>query len=57
MEQTLSDLSQLIAKINSTFPDENDLKGFSGISKALIVTTLQESSNILTVTQINSAGI
>jgi len=48
MEQTISQLTQLIAKINSVFPDENDLKNFSGISKALIIATLQESNNILT---------
>src|SRR5258708_27300477 len=43
MEQTLTHLDQLIEKLNSLLPDDNDLKGFQGITKVLIITTLQET--------------
>ena len=47
MEQTKQKLTLLITTINESFPDETDLKGFLGISKALITDTLLESDALL----------
>jgi len=47
MEQTKQDLTLLITRINESFPDENDLKGFLGISKELITDTLLQSDALL----------
>ena len=47
MEQTKQNLTVLITRINDAFPDENDLKGFLGISKALITDTLLQSDALL----------
>src|ERR1700733_629649 len=47
MEQTKQILTHLIDTINELFPSENDLKGFRGISKALITDTLLQSDALL----------
>lgn len=47
MEQTKQELSLIIKKITESFPDENDLKGFLGISKTLIINSLTESNALL----------
>jgi hypothetical protein len=47
MEQTKQNLTALITRINDTLPDENDLKGFLGISKSLITDTLIQSDALL----------
>lgn len=47
MEQTKQNLTALITKINNSFPDESDLKGFLGISKAVITDTLIQSDALL----------
>ncbi len=47
MEQTKQELSLLKSVINNSFPDENDLKGFLGISKALIIHSLSECDALL----------
>jgi len=47
MEQTKQKLTHLIETINELFPDENDLKGFPGISKALITDSLTQSNALL----------
>lgn len=47
MEQTKQNLTLLITTINESFPDDNDLKGFLGISKALITDTLLQSDALL----------
>lgn len=47
MEQTTQKLIDLIDIINDRFPDENDLKGFPGISRALILELLNECNSIL----------
>jgi hypothetical protein len=47
MEQLKQELSLLLNTIDKSFPDENDLKGFLGISKALIVDLLKESDTSL----------
>ena len=47
MEQTKQTLTLLITRINELFPDDNDLKGFLGISKALIADTLLQSDALL----------
>ncbi|MGZ4156023.1 MAG: hypothetical protein ACXVED_02520 [Bacteroidia bacterium] len=47
MEQTKQRLTSLINNINESFPDENDLKGYAGISKALITDMLTGSSTQL----------
>ena len=47
MEQTKQNLTLLITRINESFPDDNDLKGFLGISKALITDTLLQSDALL----------
>lgn len=47
MEQAKQKLSELIARINESFPDGNDLKGFSGISKPLITDILVECESML----------
>ncbi|UAY52529.1 V-type ATP synthase subunit I domain-containing protein [Ferruginibacter albus] len=47
MEQTKLKLTQLINTINESFPDENDLKGFLGISRALITDILIQSDALL----------
>jgi hypothetical protein len=48
MEQTIQKLTDLIGIIIERFPDENDLKGFPGISRALILESLYECNSILT---------
>jgi vacuolar-type H+-ATPase subunit I/STV1 len=48
MEQTVQKLTDLIKAITEKFPDENDLKGFSGISRALILESLNECNGLLT---------
>jgi cell division protein FtsB len=48
MEQTIQKLADLIGVITETFPDENDLKGFPGISRALILESLNECNSMLT---------
>ena len=48
MEQTTQKLTDLIGIITERFPDENDLKGFPGISRALILESLNECNSILT---------
>jgi hypothetical protein len=47
MEQTKQNLTLLITRINELFPDDGDLKGFLGISKALITDTLLQSDALL----------
>ena len=47
MEEAKQNLSQIITLINNSFPDEKDLKGFLGISKAIITDTLIESEALL----------
>lgn len=47
MEQAKQQLTSLITRINNSFPEGNDLKGFLGISKALITDTLVESDGLL----------
>ena len=47
MEKTKQELSLLIKTIDELFPAENDLKGFLGISKALILDSLKESDALL----------
>ena len=47
MEEAKQNLSQIITLINDSFPDEKDLKGFLGISKAIITDTLIESEALL----------
>jgi hypothetical protein len=47
MEQTKQNLTLLITSINESLPDGNDLKGFLGISKALITDTLLQSDGLL----------
>jgi hypothetical protein len=47
MEEAKQNLSEIITLINNSFPDENDLKGFLGISKAIITDTLIESEALL----------
>src|SRR5882672_8081019 len=47
MEQTKQNLTLLITRINDAFPEDNDLKGFLGISKALITDTLLQSDALL----------
>jgi|GEM_PF-1101652 hypothetical protein len=48
MEQTMQKLTELIGTITERFPDENDLKGFPGISRALIIESLNDCNSILT---------
>lgn len=48
MEKTIQKLTDLIGAITESFPDENDLKGFPGISRALILESLNECNSILT---------
>ena len=48
MEQTIQRLTELIGAITKGFPDENDLKGFPGISRALILESLSECNGLLT---------
>jgi chromosome segregation ATPase len=48
MEQTKLSLAALIDKINESFPDENNLKDFPGISKTLIINTLQQIVSTVT---------
>jgi len=48
MDQTQQKLTELINTINQSFPDENDLKGFQGISKILITDALKQSDATLT---------
>jgi uncharacterized coiled-coil DUF342 family protein len=47
MELAKQQLNLLISRINDSFPDENDLKGFLGISKKIITDTLTESDTLL----------
>lgn len=47
MEQTKQNLTLLISRINESLPDDNDLKGFLGISKALITDVLTQSNALL----------
>jgi hypothetical protein len=47
MEQTKQKLTLLITTINESLPDDNDLKGFVGVSKALITDSLLKSDAIL----------
>jgi hypothetical protein len=48
MEQTIQKVTDLIGVITEAFPDENDLKGFPGISRALILESLNECNSMLT---------
>lgn len=48
MEQTTQKITDLINGITEEFPDEADLKGFPGISRALILESLNESSGLAT---------
>lgn len=48
MEQTMQKLTELVGTITVKFPDENDLKGFPGISRALIIESLNKCNSILT---------
>ncbi len=47
MEHTKQNLTLLITKINESLPDDNDLKGFLGVSKALITDILVQSDSLL----------
>ncbi|MGQ0828335.1 MAG: hypothetical protein ACT4ON_08070 [Bacteroidota bacterium] len=47
MEHAKQELSLLVDKINSSFPEGNDLKGFLGISKNIIIDLLNESATLL----------
>lgn len=47
MEHTKQNLTLLITRINESLPGDNDLKGFLGISKALITDTLLQSDALL----------
>jgi uncharacterized coiled-coil DUF342 family protein len=47
METARQNLNQLIAQLDSTFPEDSDLKGFSGISKVVITDSLTQSSALL----------
>lgn len=47
MEKIKQELSLLIKTIDELFPAENDLKGFLGISKELILDSLRESDALL----------
>jgi len=47
MEQTKERLTRVIETIKESFPDENDLKGFLGISRALIIEALTETEVLL----------
>lgn len=42
MEQTKQKLTNLVETINQSFPEGNDLKGFLGISKKLIINILEQ---------------
>jgi predicted nucleic acid-binding Zn-ribbon protein len=48
MEQTKQSLAALIDKIIESFPDENNLKDFPGISKALIINSLKQIDSTVT---------
>ena len=48
MEPTIQKVTDLIEVITDRFPDENDLKGFPGISRALILESLNECNSMLT---------
>ena len=48
MEQAKQKISDLISIITERFPDENDLKGFLGISRALIIEMLTQCDGLLT---------
>lgn len=48
MEQTIQKLTDLIGIITEKFPDETDLKGFPGISRALILESLNECNGLVT---------
>jgi DNA repair exonuclease SbcCD ATPase subunit len=47
MEQAIEKLSNLIKVIEQRIPDENDLKGFPGISRSLILGSLTECNGLL----------
>lgn len=47
MEEAKQQLTELVTLINTSFPDDDDLKGFLGISKAVITDTLIESEAFL----------
>jgi len=47
MEQAKKDISSIIDRVNSSFPEGNDIKGFSGISKALVIASLTDSLQML----------
>jgi hypothetical protein len=47
MEQTKQRLTSLIDRINKQFPDGPDLKGFPGISRAMITDSLVQSDTLL----------
>jgi len=47
MDKTKEKIAQIFNTINETFPDENDLKGFPGVSRSLILDMLASSQDIL----------
>src|SRR5450432_1040896 len=47
MRATKQRLSILKSKVTDTFPDGDDIFGFQGISKALILETLSDAYNIV----------
>lgn len=48
MEQEKQKINDLISIITERFPDENDLKGFLGISRELIIEMLTQCDSLLT---------
>ncbi len=49
MEKTIQKLTDLISVITERFPDQTDLKGFPGISRALILESLNEANGLVTI--------
>ncbi len=45
MEQTKQGLTNIVKRITDSFPEENDLKGFAGISKSLILNSKYDSKS------------
>lgn len=48
MEQLKQEINEINVKIGESLPADNDLKGFQGISKALIIDSLTNSLTMLT---------
>jgi len=49
MDEIKVEFTKIINRINEIFPDENDLKGIQGISRHLIISSIEESSALINI--------